>query len=92
MKRKRLKKKRWSKVLCIFWHAGAGTEADMEPKQGWFPQRKPKPLEYPICAGCKQPIVRTLPVREQGLVAHDARCLKRAVRMQEQRSSRPDEG
>jgi hypothetical protein len=56
----------------------------MELKHGWFPQREPKPLEYPTCAGCKQPIVRTLPVRERGLVAHDPRCLKRAVRIQEQ--------
>ena len=55
----------------------------MELKHGWFPQREPKPLEYPVCAGCKMPIIMPYFVTKQTedgtIIAHDPLCLKRAL-------------
>lgn len=56
----------------------------MELKHGWFPQREPKPVEYPTCAGCKMPIIMPYFVIEQTddgtTIAHDQLCLKRALK------------
>jgi hypothetical protein len=51
----------------------------MAYKYGWFPQRK-RDKTYPTCDGCGLDVAAPSPLREDGLVAHDSRCLEAALR------------